>query len=95
MANQSLKIFIVYAHHEPNSFNYALFETATKVLTEQGHQVKVSDLYAMNWDPVSDRRNFTTTKDANYLKQQMEEMYATEHGGFTPAIEEEIAKMEW
>jgi NAD(P)H dehydrogenase (quinone) len=48
----------------------------------------------MGWDPVSDRRNFTSVKDPGYFKQQVEEDHATETGGFAPDVEAEIAKME-
>jgi len=50
--------FIVYAHPEPKSFNGALLQRGEETLTGLGHDVKVSDLYAMKFDPVSDRRNF-------------------------------------
>jgi NAD(P)H dehydrogenase (quinone) len=89
-----MKTLIVYAHAEPRSFNGALFKTAQETLAAAGHSVAVSDLYAMKFDPVSDRRNFTTTKDATFFKQQIEEMHATEVGGFAPDVEAELKKME-
>jgi NAD(P)H dehydrogenase (quinone) len=89
-----MKIFIVYAHAEPQSFNGALFRTAQETLRAAGHAVVVSDLYAMKFDPVSDRRNFTTVKDAKYFKQQIEEMNASEVSGFAPDVEAELRKME-
>jgi NAD(P)H dehydrogenase (quinone) len=58
------------------------------------HTVVTSDLHRMRFDPVSDRRNFVSVKDAAYLKQQMEELHATETGGFAPEIEAELAKLE-
>jgi len=42
------------------SFNGAMTRTATDAL-KAAHEVVVSDLYAMDFNPVSDRRNFTTT----------------------------------
>ncbi len=90
-----MKVFIVHGHPEPNSFNGALFETAVSSFTEGGHEVRRSDLYAMRFDPVSDRRNFTSKKDPEYFKQQIEEMHATEVGGFVPEIEQEMQKLEW
>jgi putative NADPH-quinone reductase len=48
----------------------------------------------MKFDPVSDRRNFTTVKNPDYFKQQIEEMHATEVGGFAPDVEAELRKME-
>jgi putative NADPH-quinone reductase len=46
-----MKALIVYAHPEPLSFNAALKNLAVEVLTSAGHQVQVSDLYAMNFTP--------------------------------------------
>lgn len=87
-------ILIVHAHHEPQSFCTSLARTAADTLTAQGHHVVTSDLYAMGFQPVSDRRNFTTTADPAYLKQQQEEAFATEHHGFAPDIEAELRKLE-
>ena len=87
-------ILIVHAHHEPKSFTSALARAAAETLTEQGHKVDFSDLYAMKFDPVSDRRNFTTVRDPNFFKQQQEELYAAEHLGFAPEIEAEMQKLE-
>lgn len=49
----------------------------------------------MRFNPVSDRRNFMSVKDPDYFKQQLEERYATEVGGFIPEVEAEIQKLEW
>ena len=89
-----MQFLIVHAHPEPASFNAALTQRAQTVLTDMGHTVVISDLYAMGFDPVSDRRNFTTTADAHYFKPQAEEAYATEHNGFAPELEAEIQKLE-
>jgi NAD(P)H dehydrogenase (quinone) len=89
-----MNVLIVFAHPEPKSFNGALFDTAVKTLSAAGHTVVTSDLYRMDFNPVSDRRNFTSTKDADFLKLQIEEMHATEVGGFAPDIEVELQKVE-
>lgn len=90
-----MRTFIVHAHHEPTSFNGALTNAAITSLQAAGHQVVVSDLYAMSFDPVSDRRNFTTVKDPAQLKQQNEESYASENNGFVPDIQAEMDKLAW
>jgi len=90
----TMNVFLVFAHAEPRSFNGALFRTAGETLRAAGHTVAVSDLYAMKFEPVSDRRNFTSVKNPDFFKQQIEEMYATEVGGFAPDVESEIRKME-
>jgi len=88
-----MKVFIVHAHHEPRSMNGALTATAAEALTRAAHEVEVSDLYAMRFDPVSDRRNFTTAKDEAYLKQQVEEMHAVASGTFAPDVAAEMRKV--
>jgi NAD(P)H dehydrogenase (quinone) len=90
-----MKVFVVFAHPEPKSFNGSLFQTAIDTFKEFGHDVRYSDLYTMRFDPVSNRHNFTSTKDPNYFKQQIEEMYATEVEGFIPEVEVEIQNLEW
>jgi len=68
---------------------------AVSSLRAAGHEVVVSDLYAMSFDPVSDRRNFKTVKEAGRLKQQDEESYASEHDGFVPEVQAEMDKLAW
>jgi NAD(P)H dehydrogenase (quinone) len=90
-----MKVFIVLAHPEHQSFNGAMFRTAVDVLSSAGHEIKTSDLYALRFDPVSSRTNFLTVKDPDYYKQQTEELYASESYGFADEIEREIQNIEW
>ncbi|WP_257668811.1 NAD(P)H-dependent oxidoreductase [Parapedobacter tibetensis] len=90
-----MKTLIIYTHPEPQSMNGAMFTTAVDTLTQAGHEVQVSDLYAMQFNPVSDRANFTSIHDPAFYKQQLEEIYATRVNGFAPSIEEEQRKVEW
>jgi NAD(P)H dehydrogenase (quinone) len=89
-----MNVFIVVAHPEPQSFSGALAAVAVHALETSGHTVVVSDLYRMNFNPVSDRRNFLTVANPDTLKLQIEEMFATQHDGFAPDIEAEIRKIE-
>jgi len=89
-----MNVLIVHAHPEPDSFNGAMTRAAVEVLTAQGHEVTVSDLYAMGFHASSDRSNFATVADAGYFKPQTEEAHASEHGGFSPEIEAELRKLE-
>lgn len=89
-----MNVLLVLAHPERHSFNGAMFDAATQALRAAGHTIATSDLYRMPFDPVSDRRNFTGVKDPAYLKLQLEELHATETGGFAPDVEAEIAKVE-
>ncbi len=90
-----MKVFVVYWHPEPQSFNGAMFRTACETVVDAGRELKTSDLYEMQFDPVSSRKNFTTVKDPSYLRLQLEEMHANEMKGFSADIESEIVKIEW
>ncbi|MFI4973152.1 MAG: NAD(P)H-dependent oxidoreductase [Caulobacterales bacterium] len=90
-----MRVFIVHAHHEPKSFNGAMTREAAAALAAAGHEVRISDLYAMGFNPVSDRRNFTTVLDADYLKQQAEEAHAAALDGFAADIAAEMDKLFW
>lgn len=88
-----MNVLIVFAHHEPASFNAAMLGRAVQELTAAGHDVVVSDLYAMGFDPVSDRRNFTTVASPERLSQQVEEGHAAANKGFAPDVQAEIDKL--
>lgn len=90
-----MRVFIVHAHPEPQSFNGAMTREASAALTAAGHDVVVSDLYAMGFNPVSDRRNFTTVADGAYFRQQSEEAHAAQHDGFTADLQAEMDKLFW
>ena len=47
-----MNILIVYAHPNPDSFNHAILERVQAALIEKGYQVRVRDLYAMEFNPV-------------------------------------------
>ncbi len=44
-----MKVLLIYAHPEPRSLNGALKNFAIRHLQQAGHEVQVSDLYAMRW----------------------------------------------
>ena len=90
-----MRVLIVYAHPEPTSFNAAMMREAVAVLSAAGHEVIVSDLHAMGFDPVSDRRNFTTVVDPGRLNQQIEEAHASAHNGYVPELQAEMDKLAW
>ncbi|ASZ14174.1 NAD(P)H-dependent oxidoreductase [Chitinophaga pendula] len=90
-----MKVLIVLAHPEPQSFNAAMYRTAVQAVEAAGHEVKVSDLNQQAFYAVSDRSNFKSAKDAQFLKLQLEETYATSTRTFSPGLEAEIQKVEW
>jgi len=90
-----MKIFIVYAHQEDTSFNHALKEEAVSVLKSTGHEVKVSDLYAMKFDPAADRKDFLKLSDPKNVNYLMEQKSASSGNGFKEDIVREQEKLRW
>lgn len=68
-----MKVLIVHAHPEPNSFTAALRDQAVTTLEAQGHEVQVSDLYAMNWNPVASSQDFSSRENPDYLVYALEQ----------------------
>lgn len=90
-----MRVLIVHAHPEAQSFNGAMTREAVVALSAAGHKVQISELYAMGFNPVSDRRNFVTVHNSGYYRQQSEEAYAAAHDGFAPDIQAEMDKLFW
>lgn len=88
-----MNALIVHAHHEPTGFGGALLGVAVEGLRAHGYGVELSDLYAMRFDPVSDRRNFRSAFDPAQLRQQAEERHASSIDGFAPDVAAEMAKL--
>lgn len=57
-----MNVLYIYAHQEPASFNAALKAVAVETFEKTGHNVKVSDLYAMHFKPVLDANDFMQRK---------------------------------
>ncbi len=53
-----MKVLIVYAHPNPQSFNHAILESFTKGLAEAGHTYEVVDLYAIKFNPCLSGEDF-------------------------------------
>jgi NAD(P)H dehydrogenase (quinone) len=92
---REMRYLIIHAHPEPKSFNGALTRHAQRALTAAGHEVKVSDLYAMKFNPVFGRHNFTTVKDPEHFNPKVEETHAVDAGGLAPDIQAEVDRLEW
>lgn len=90
-----MKVLIVHAHHEPRSFNAALKDCAVEQLTAAGHDVQVSDLHAMGWNPVASAADFGSRANPDYLVYALEQRHNYEAGTLAPDIAAEIAKVQW
>ncbi len=88
-----MNILIVHAHPEPLSFTTALKDQAIRVLEQQGHQVEVSDLYAMNFNPVASREDFTSLNNSEYLNYALEQRHASKQQLLSADIQTEVDKV--
>jgi NAD(P)H dehydrogenase (quinone) len=90
-----MKVLLVLAHPEPRSFCSALHTTAAERMRAEGHEIRVSDLYADGFDPVGDRRDFRAAADADFFKYQKEQLAAVANDGFTADLAAEMDKLHW
>lgn len=87
------KVFIVYAHQEPKSFNGALKDVAKEIMERQGHDVTVSDLYQMKFDPTASKHAFTDLNNKDYFNFQEELGLAARNDCLPNDIKTEIEKI--
>ncbi len=90
-----MKYFIVYAHPEPRSLNGALLEQAVASLTAAGHEVRVSDLHAMNFKAVADAADFPQRDPTERLVYHRASGEAYHGGTQSPDIAAEQEKLRW
>jgi NAD(P)H dehydrogenase (quinone) len=90
-----MKIFIVHAHPEPKSFCSAMKDTAVETFKSLGHEVQVSDLHQMNWNPVASGDDFEVRSQADYLVYALEQRESYKSGKISPDIQAEIDKLKW
>lgn len=79
-----MKVPIVFAHPESDSFGGALLKCATDTLTAQGHQVVVSDLYRMGFNPVASASDFLERRFPDRLQYDREQKLAWEKMASVP-----------
>jgi NAD(P)H dehydrogenase (quinone) len=90
-----MNVLIVYAHPEPKSFNGALLQQSIDTLQALGHSVQVSDLYAMQFNPVGGRHDFTSEANPDYFKYQAEQLHASQQDSFADEVKKEQDKVAW
>ncbi|MBM7620089.1 putative NADPH-quinone reductase [Bacillus tianshenii] len=90
-----MNILIVYAHPEPTSLNGSLKEFACSLLRSQGHNVRISDLYEMNFNAIADGNDFRERKNPDQLNYLSEQMNASKNKSFSEDILLEQEKLEW
>lgn len=90
-----MNTLIVHAHPEPRSFCTALMSTAVEELRAQGHEVQVSDLYAMHFNPVASAADFQQRANPDYCVYALEQRHAFDTGTLASDIQAELDKLLW
>ena len=88
-----MNILIVHAHNEPKSFCSAMKDLALETLEAQGHTVEISDLYALNWNPVASEEDFKERKNPDYLVYALEQRHGCETRTLSSDIQKELDKL--
>ena len=89
-----MNALIVYAHPEPASFNGAMKDLTVETLTALGHEVEVSDLYAMGWNAVAGPDDMTgELSQSDRFSLAREQTVAMEQGTIAPEIAAEQDKL--
>jgi NAD(P)H dehydrogenase (quinone) len=90
-----MKVLIVHAHPEAKSFTAALRDQAVATLEAQGHEVQLSDLYAMNWNPVASDADFSSRENPDYLVYALEQRLGVKSQSLAADIQAELDKLLW
>lgn len=90
-----MRVLIVYAHPNPHSLNALLKDHAVEALQQSGHDVRVSDLYAMNWRADASAADFPARDASLPLDYMAASGEAYEGGTQAPEIAVEQEKLQW
>ena len=90
-----MKVLLVFAHPERHSLNGALRDIAVAEWEAQGHEVRVSDLYAEGWKASVDRADFPEMADDERLRVAGASGRAFANGALTEDVKAEQEKLLW
>ena len=90
-----MKILLVFAHPDQRSLNAALRDVAVETLLADGHEVQVSDLYAVGWKSQVDGADFPRLVPGTRLKVAPASAEAYAEGALTDDVRAEQEKLLW
>lgn len=88
-----MQFHLVHAHPEQASFTAAMRDTIVDAVTGTGHSITVSDLHAMNFNPVMSAADFGDRNDPDHLTYALEQRHNWKNGTLAPDIATEIEKV--
>ncbi|ADW72682.1 NAD(P)H dehydrogenase (quinone) [Rahnella aceris] len=89
-----MNVLIVYAHPESQSLNGSLKDFAVSHLQAAGHNVQISDLYAMQWKAALDAGDNTEPSPGPFQPSQ-DSQRAYQNGTQSHDIAAEQEKLQW
>lgn len=90
-----MNVLWLHAHPEPRSLTGTLRTSGVTELERLGHQVRHSDLYAMNWKPVVDGSDYCTQPSEDPLVVTRASQRAHREGTLSADIQLEQEKLNW
>ncbi|CAI1602154.1 Glutathione-regulated potassium-efflux system ancillary protein kefF [Serratia quinivorans] len=90
-----MNVLLVYAHPEPQSLNGSLKDFSVQRLEAAGHQVQVSDLYAMQWKATLDANDSRVSPPGTRFDPSLVSQHAFANGLQSQDIELEQEKLLW
>ena len=90
-----MNVLLVYAHPEPTSLNGALRDFTVQRLQAAGHNVQVSDLYAMNWKATLDADDVPQRDATKPFHASLDSKVAYAEGTQSADIAGEQEKLLW
>jgi NAD(P)H dehydrogenase (quinone) len=90
-----MKVLLVFAHPEPRSLNGALRDVAVRELEAQGHEVRMTDLYADGWKSEVDRADFPALAPDTRFKPAEASGEAFTAAALTADVRAEQEKLLW
>jgi NAD(P)H dehydrogenase (quinone) len=88
-----MKVHLVHAHSESDSFVSAMRDTVFASFEARGDRVTVSDLYAMKFNPISGPEDFGARSDPAHLTYALEQRHGFKTRTLAPDILAEIDKI--
>ena len=90
-----MNVLIVFAHPEPDSLNGVMKDLAANTLRDNGHEVKISDLYGMHFKAVLDKDDFSQRQNNEIFNPMIEQVNAVGTGSLSLDIKDEAEKIKW
>ncbi|HIC81974.1 MAG TPA: flavodoxin family protein [Kiloniellaceae bacterium] len=88
-----MRVHLVHAHPEPQSFVAAMETVTRQTLRKQGHRVTRSDLYAMGFNAVASAADFRSPANPDRLVYALEQRQAAQAGTLASDIAREVERV--